>query len=412
MATAQGKSLLIVVVILLIVGVSAVLLFREADSTDAIAPDGAHRVGVRIAPVEYGKRKMPVMMWYPAEPEPGAATYLYNSKIRGSAVLNAPPDRREAPYPLVVFSHGLGECGCMSVYYTENLASFGYVVVAPDHRDSMMCHIEGEPDITFAQMTVSAMRSMGDLNETVATLFGDYLAEINYDFSYRALEAKAVLDRVLEWNREPGSSLRGMIDPERVGMTGHSLGGFTSLVVGGLPFRCDVKERRPGECDSQNASLDTVDFCCMDAIRKLEDPFQLRDRRVKAILPMGPAMFFPKLEVAATELETPIMTITGDDERMEVPWKPIWTLHTNAPSPKYVIRLRETDHMTIADFLVTRAVTRPLYPGYRFNFEEKAQAYKDYSVAFFDLHLKGEETRTAILRKPSNRFVELWQDTG
>jgi hypothetical protein len=74
MATAQGKSLLIVVVILLVVGVSAVLLFREADSTDAIAPDGAHRVGVRIAPVEYGKRKMPVMVWYPAEPEPGAAT--------------------------------------------------------------------------------------------------------------------------------------------------------------------------------------------------------------------------------------------------------------------------------------------------------------------------------------------------
>ena len=116
--------------------------------------------------------------------------------------------------------------------------------------------------------------------------------------------------------------------------------------------------------------------------------------------------------MAATELEIPIMTITGDDERMEVPWKPIWTLHTNAPSPKYVIRLRETDHMTIADFLATRAMTRPLYPGYRFNFEEKAQAYKDYSVAFFDRHLKGEDTRTAILREPSNRFVELWQDTG
>ena len=97
---------------------------------------------------------------------------------------------------------------------------------------------------------------------------------------------------------------------------------------------------------------------------------------------------------------------------MEVPWGPIWTLHANAPPPKYVIRLRKTDHMTIADFLRTRAVTRPVYPGYRFNFEEKAQAYKDYSVAFFDLPLKGKETGKAILEKPTNRFVELWQEAG
>lgn len=362
--------------------------------------------------VEYGKRKMPVMVWYPAESPREAAPYLYNTKIRGRAVLDAPLDPVGAPYPVILFSHGLGECGCMSVYYTENLASSGYVVVAPDHQDSMMCHIEGEPDVTFTDMAVSSVKSMGDLNRTVAVLFGDYLREVDYDFSYRAREARAVLDSVFAWNREPGSFLRGVIDPGKVGVTGHSLGGFTSLVVGGLPFRCDGTEQARRECDSRNTSLHTIDLCCMDAIRKLKDPFELRDERVKAILPMGPAMFFPNLEQVAAELKIPIMTITGDDLRMEVPWGPIWTLHSNAPSPKYVLRLRKTDHMTIADFLRTRAVTRPFYPGYRFDFEEKAQAYKDYSVAFFDLHLKGKETVRAKLEKPTNRFVELWEEAG
>jgi predicted dienelactone hydrolase len=352
------------------------------------------------------------MIWYPAEPQPEGEGYLYNTKIRGSAMLNAPVSRKGAPYSVLLFSHGLGECGCMSVYYTENLASFGYVVVAPDHRDSMMCHIEGKPDISFTEMSLAAVRSIGDLNQTVIVLFGDFLTEIGYDFSYRAREARSVLDRVLEWNGEADSFLRGMIDPARIGMTGHSLGGFTSLAIGGLPFRCDQTERRSGECYSRNTNLDTVDFCCIDAIRNLSNPFELRDRRVKAILPLGPALFFPTLEKAAKELEIPVMTITGDDGRMEVPWRPIWTLYKNAPSPKYVIRLEDTDHMTITDFLLTRGVTRPLYPGYRFNFEDKAQAYKDYSVAFFDRHLKGDETATAILTKPSNRFVELWQEAG
>jgi len=412
MARSRSRTRSVVAAVVLVVILSAALLFRAADSTDTFPPDGSHPVGVRTLYMEQDQRKMPVMVWYPAEPPAEGGGHLYNTKIRGSAVLNAPVSRGGAPYPLLLFSRGLGECGCMSVYYTENLASFGYVVVAPDHRDSMMCHIEGEPDIGFAEMSLSAARSMGDLNQTVIVLFGDFLNQIKYDFSYRAREARAVLDRALAWNREDDSFLRGMIDPARIGMTGHSLGGFTSLAVGGLPFRCDEADRKPGQCESKNINLESIDFCCMDAVRNLLDPFQLRDRRVKAILPLGPAVFFPKLEKAATDLEIPIMTITGDDERMEVPWGPIWTLYENAPSPKYVIRLRQTDHMTITDFLRTRGVTKPLYPGYRFNFEDKAQAYKDYSVAFFDLHVKGDETGREMLTKPSNRFVELWEEAG
>ena len=145
---------------------------------------------------------MPVMIWYPAEPQPEGKGHLYNTEIRGSAMLNAPVSRKGAPSRCSSL-HGLGECGCMSVYYTENLASFGYVVVAPDHRDSMMCHIEGKPDISFAEMSLAAVRSIGDLNQSVIVLFGDFLKEIGYDFSYRAREARSVFDRVLSGTAKP-----------------------------------------------------------------------------------------------------------------------------------------------------------------------------------------------------------------
>ena len=402
----KRKKLIVVLVIAIIAGIT-VLMFHESESTETFPPDGPYPVSVKVLDVEFEGRLMPVMVWYP-KPESSAGPYVYNTKIKGAAGYDSPTPGKGAPYPMIVFSHGIGECGCMSVYYTENLASHGYVVVAPDHEDSMMCHIKGEPDISFGELSVAAVKSLGDLYAIVEILFKDYLEERDFDFSYRPREIKTVIDRALKWNSDPASFLYGMIDPEKIGMTGHSLGGFTSLAIGGLPFHCggSVDEEK---CASANKGIESVDTCCIESIAKMEDPLQLSDSRVKAILPMGPAVFFPELEKAATELRVPMMIITGDDKRAEVPWEPVSALYENAPAPKFLIRLKSTDHMTIADFLTTRGITRPLFAGYRFNFEDKAQVYKDYSVAFFDLYLKGDDLRSKILSEPSNRFVELWR---
>ncbi len=385
----------------------------EAEGTKTVAPDGPYPVGVKIERMNYHGREIPLMVWYPAMPQTGAGSYLYNTRIQGSAVLNAPAEKKDAPYPLLIFSHGLGACGCQSVFYTENLASFGYVVVAPDHDDSMMCHIEGEPDVSYLGLVWAFIKSLGNLEKMVMALFGDHLTKIGFDLSYRSAEARAVIDQALNWNQNPASFLSGMMDPDRIGVTGHSLGGYTSLMVGGVPFHCDDEKPDPELCDTDNfkkIDLRRMDPCCLDIMREMEDPFQLRDERVKAILPLGPAVIFPNLERAAAELKIPVMIITGDNKRMEVPWDRIWTLYTGAPPPKYVIRLKETDHMTIADLTLKVIAARFVLPGFRSHFADKAQAYKEYSVAFFDLYLKGDDSRAAVLREPSNRFVELWFD--
>ena len=141
-----------------------------------------------------------------------------------------------------------------------------------------------------------------------------------------------------------------------------------------------------------------------------EDLRLVRDERIKAMIATGPAVAFPDLERGAGDIEIPMMLISGDSN-MEVPWEPVFRLYEAAPAPKYAIRVRKSDHMTISDQTLSASwVVKPALPGFRFGYDQKAQAYKDYSVAFFDLYLKGDESRATVLDGPSNKFVEIWSE--
>ncbi len=402
-------------IITMCIWVSMMVILGASSTTVArnvkVQPvDGSFPVGVTIDYIEYDSREIPVMIWYPAE-QIKADPYLYQDKLKGAAVFNAAAERKSVPYPMIVFSHGMGGCGSQSIFYTENLASAGYVVVAMDHKDSIMCHIDREPDIDFGQIALAAVKGRGDLIKTVFALFSEDFEEMGMDFTYRPAEASALIDRSLAWNEDPGSLLYGMIDPDRIGISGHSLGGFTSLMVGGVPFHCEDTQLTEEDCSLDTAgSHREINPCCL-GYGKTSDPFAARDERVKAMLPLGPALFFPDLQRAASEVEIPSMIITGGHKKMEVPWEPIWTYYQNAPAPKYVIKLNKTDHMTITDTsLAMSLVVKFVLPGFRTGFKKKAQAYKDYSVAFFDMYLKGDDHMAETLHSPSNKFVELWYE--
>ena len=408
----QQLFFLTIVIAICLATVIAIWLQKGTSVVKVVAPDGPYRVGVRIEHVAYQDRTIPVMFWYPARVQTGEAPYSYPTKVQGSAVFEAERDRTEAPYPLILFSHGFSTCGFQSVFFTENLASHGYVVAAPDYKDAMVCKIEGEPTHRFSEFFWYLLKSGLSVKDGAYAIYEEtFKEECAGDLSYRAIEAGKVLDQAIEWNEDQSFFLNGMIDPEQVGATGHSLGGYTSLMIGGMPFLCNP-EKPPEDCDPDLNLFDSSP-CCIPFIRKMEEPLQLQDPRVKAILPLGTPVIFPDIEAGAAELDIPIMVITGGSKRFEVPWEPIYTFFENAPTPKYLVRLKKTDHATILDGLkaLHNPMVRLLLAGYRFHYEEKAQAYKDYSVAFFDLYLKGKRGEASILEEPSNRFVELWSET-
>src|SRR5687768_5421843 len=78
--------------------------------------------------------------WYPAlNPDelPEEVTYQESlARVEGHALRDAEPNRENAPYPLVVFSHGLGGFRFQSVFLMEHLASHGFVVIATEHPGS------------------------------------------------------------------------------------------------------------------------------------------------------------------------------------------------------------------------------------------------------------------------------------
>ena len=128
-------------------------------------------------------------------------------RIQLAAVRGAEVERRFAPYPVVFFSHGSNGIRWQSVFYTPHLASHGYVVVAPDHDEN-----------TIWNILVDGL----DEDSLMASMWK------------RPDDVRFVTDTVLGYGKDPGHPLHGALDPERIGVTGHSLGGITAM---GVPCR-------------------------------------------------------------------------------------------------------------------------------------------------------------------------------
>jgi predicted dienelactone hydrolase len=115
------------------------------------------------------------------------------------------------PAPLIVFSHGFHGCSTQSTFLTSALAQHGYVVVAPNHADAF-CDRNG-------------MSAQGDPPEEK---FRDPKNWSDATYRERADDIVAVIDGLrtdARWNTQ--------IDWSRIGLAGHSLGGYTVLGLAG-----------------------------------------------------------------------------------------------------------------------------------------------------------------------------------
>ena len=121
------------------------------------------------------------------------------------------------PRPLVLFSHAFGGCKTQSGYLMRALADRGMVVAAPDHRDALSpCDSANRPPASLATLP-SSLTNQANWNPS---LYQDRRDDL------RNLRAAI----------EQGGTPAGQVDPARVVMIGHSLGGYTALgLAGGWP---------------------------------------------------------------------------------------------------------------------------------------------------------------------------------
>jgi len=178
-----------------------------APAPDALGPLAVGRTSFEVVdPARDGGRALSVDAWYPVDPaDAGGARSRYDlllTFIESEVAFDAPALSRRGRFPLVVFSHGNGGIRFQSFFLCEALASHGFVVVAPDHTG----------------------------NTAIDLLVGssDPLAKSALD---RPLDVSFLITRMLEKSADPADPFHRGIDPRRIGVSGHSFGGFTSLAV-------------------------------------------------------------------------------------------------------------------------------------------------------------------------------------
>jgi len=262
---------------------------------------GAHPVGVRTltladpsrpdvsAPAE--PRPLTVEVYYPSSEAAVAGMPKDVVSVLGIEITETPAYRDVAigtgPFPLVLFSHGNGGIRFQSFFFAAHLASHGYVVVSPDHHGN-----------TF----LDALDGAEDPDSAVN----------------RPLDMSFLIDELTVFASEPGHLFEGAIDLEKIGMSGHSFGGYTSLALAGPAFELGT----------------------------------FTDPRIKAILPQAPAAFFFEDSFFA-EVTVPTFVIGGSlDETTPFPenqQQPFDLLPSGAAWVG-LAELEDAGHFTFSDF--------------------------------------------------------------
>jgi len=149
-------------------------------------------------------RVLHLRIWYPAKAVPGKAPVTYAATLTGEpghpdaaftvpgiAFADAPPAGEH--YPVIVLSHGYNNDPVMLSWLGENLATKGYVVVAPEHRDP--------PIWDSAKAPAALLTRPLDITDCITVLRGGMLGKL--------------------------------VDLDRLGLVGYSYGGYGVLQVGG-----------------------------------------------------------------------------------------------------------------------------------------------------------------------------------
>ncbi len=194
------------------------------------------------------------------------------------------------PAGIVVISHGLAGDRKGFVTVARHLASHGYAIAALEHPGSNTARLY-------------------DLFRGTATEIADPT-----EFSDRPRDVSYLLDELTRMN-EPGGTLANRLDPSRIGIIGHSFGGYTALAVSGAQL--DYANLQTN-CDSDafiyNGANPSMALQCTALLDTPQFSENLRDERVQAVIALNPvtsSLFGPK---GFAKIAIPSLIVSGSDD--------------------------------------------------------------------------------------------------
>lgn len=196
------------------------------------------------------------------------------------------PEDLTQPAPIVMISHGFGQNIQDSSFLAEHLASYGFVVVVPEHVGS-----------------TSAYRSdflQGKLN----TLFSPI------DFISRAEEISLLIDH-LERLATNDPTWKARLNLNQIGVYGYSLGSSTALLLAGAEINY---ARLLENCNFQQPVLNASLYLQCRARFLPPRNNNLRDPRIKAVVvsnALSSALFGPE---GMRQIKIPLLSISGSKD--------------------------------------------------------------------------------------------------
>jgi hypothetical protein len=150
---------------------------------------------------------------------------------RSKALLDAEPLDTAAPYPTLLFSHGYGGFRVQNTNQAQELASHGYVVIGVEHTYGAVATVF--PDGRIALHNPDTLPDgLSEPESLVATraLGEQWVQDLQF-----------VLDSSTDSNdAQLPTLLSGIIDPNRIGVFGHSTGGGAAIEFCAVDPRCDA----------------------------------------------------------------------------------------------------------------------------------------------------------------------------
>lgn len=313
-------------------------------------------------------RPLGVMVWYPALIPAGTAMLtIYHDTLGsgpgdpsrpvipfefpGRALRDAGADYSEAPYPLIILSHGYPGSAVLMTNLTENLASKGYVVAAIEHTDSTHWDAAG-----FASTL---------LNRPLDILF--------------VLKALGGMGRA-----GSGTFLAGLVDDQRTALMGYSMGGYGVLNAAGAGFRPESVSL-PWGVPGGHLRTRVRGHPAFEASR---------DRRVKAIVlmaPWGVPHFFD--DEGLKDVRMPAFFIVGDQDDTAGFQNVRYLFEKAVHSDRWMLVYQNGIHevvvnpaprLSTANFREYMHYQEPCWDNVRCN-----NINQHFLTAFLGLHLKG-----------------------
>jgi dienelactone hydrolase len=192
--------------------------------------------GSRVDPLDprHRRRRLAIQVWYPAVASGPRAPYMARgvarvfetehrlpaatfAHVRTNAYENARPLEHAGGYPAVLFSPGYGVPHALYTTLLEDLASQGFVVIALDHTYETDAVQFPRGELVRRRLPADVGRQGSRVSyRLLLRIIGQRIADVQ--FLQRSLPA---VDR----------RVGRIVDRDRVGVFGHSLGGLTAAAA-------------------------------------------------------------------------------------------------------------------------------------------------------------------------------------